>query len=320
MTRRALVTGVGGFIGSSIARALLQRDWIVRGVDNFMSGDERDVPAGVDLLTGDLRDLEVARAACEGAEVVWHQAAVRNVARSVDDPLLTNSCNVTASLHVLMAADEAGVSRVIYASSSSVYGEVGGPASVEDQTPSPRSPYAVAKLTAEQYCRVWTGIKGLSTVSLRYFNVFGPGQNPESKYSAVFPGFISALTEGRAPEVHWDGEQSRDFTYIDDVVRANILAADADSRSDGAVFNIAGGTERSVNDVLQAVSKAVGTWIEPTRTPMRAGDVRRSRANISRAKDLLGWEPEARWEEAVAATVEWFLRRKVPVGSESEGA
>ena len=310
MKRIGLVTGVGGFIGSSIARALLQQGWTVRGVDNFLTGSEDDVPPGVDLVRGDLRDLETAKSVCKGVETVWHQAAVRNVARSIEEPLLTESCNVNATINLLLGADEAAVRRVIYASSSSVYGDVAGSANFEDQPLDPRSPYAVSKLSAEQYCRVWTRVKGLSTVSLRYVNVFGPGQNPDSKYSAVFPGFISALTEDRAPEVHWDGEQSRDFTYIDDVVRANLMAGDAGPEADGTVMNIAGGGSKSVNDVLRAVSEKVGKWIEPDHLPMRAGDVRRSRADISRAESLLGWKPQAQWDEAVAETVQWFTDHK----------
>jgi nucleoside-diphosphate-sugar epimerase len=206
------------------------------------------------------------------------------------------------------------VRRVVYASSSSVYGDVAEGRQREDMTPSPLSPYAVSKLAAEQYCRVWTHLKGLSTVSLRYFNVFGPGQRPESKYAAVFPGFISALAESRAPEVHWDGEQSRDFSYIDDVVRANVAAAEAGPDADGAVINVAGGDPKSVNEVLDVVSEAIGRWIEPVRTPKRAGDVRRTHADISRARDVLGWTPQADWKESVAQTVAWFLQRRGAAG------
>jgi nucleoside-diphosphate-sugar epimerase len=176
----------------------------------------------------------------------------------------------------------------------------------EDLPPDPLSPYAASKLAGELYCRVWTRLKGLSTVSLRYFNVFGPGQSLESKYAAVFPAFCSALVAGRSPEVHWDGEQARDFTYIDDVVRANLLAAGVDDRVDGAVLNIAGGRPKTVNEVLRSVSDALGTWIAPVQTPRRAGDVRRTNADISRAGELLGWRPEAEWDEAVRATVRWF--------------
>ncbi|HEX2032403.1 MAG TPA: NAD-dependent epimerase/dehydratase family protein, partial [Actinomycetota bacterium] len=212
--------------------------------------------------------------------------------------------NVLGTLHVVMAARRPR--RVVYASSSSVYGDVGDAVNRETMTPDPRSPYAASKLAAEHYCRVWTHLKGLSTVSLRYFNVFGPGQHRDSKYAAVFPGFCSALVEGRAPEVHWDGEQSRDFTYIDDVVNANLLAAEAGGEADGSVLNIAGGRPRTVNEVLRSVSAAVGRWIDPVTAPRRAGDIRRTHADISRAREVLGWEPRADWDEAVAATVRWF--------------
>jgi nucleoside-diphosphate-sugar epimerase len=302
---RALVTGGGGFIGSAIARSLVSQGHEVRVLDNFLTGFREAVPEGVELFEGDLRDLDEVRGACRDIEVVFHQGAVRSVPRSVDEPMLVQECNVLGTLHVLLAAADAGVRRVVYASSSSVYGDVSEGTDREEMAPDPLSPYAVTKLTGEYYCRVWTRLGGPSTVSLRYFNVFGPGQHAESKYAAVFPGFCSALVAGRPPEVHWDGEQTRDFTYIDDVVRANLLAAEADAS--GAVVNIAGGSPKSVNEVLQAVSREVGTWIEPVRTPKRSGDVRRTHADISRARDLLGWEPRADWRESVAATVRWFV-------------
>ncbi|MGH2728550.1 MAG: SDR family oxidoreductase [Actinomycetota bacterium] len=306
----ALVTGGAGFIGSAIARALLERGWTVRVFDNLLTGFEENIPDGAAFVQGDLRDLDAVREACAGAEVVFHQAALRSVPRSVDDPLLSESCNVAGTVNLLVGAEQAGVRRVVYASSSSVYGDVAEGRQQEDMTPSPLSPYAVSKLAAEQYCRVWTHLKGLSTVSLRYFNVFGPGQRPESRYAAVFPAFIAALVADRAPEVHWDGEQSRDFSYIDDVVRANIAAATAGPEADGAVINVAGGEPKTVNEVLKAVSDSVGRWIEPERTPKRAGDIRRTHADISRAKRLIGWEPGAAWEPSVAATVAWFLDRR----------
>jgi nucleoside-diphosphate-sugar epimerase len=307
---RALVTGGAGFIGSSIARELLANDWEVRILDNFLTGFEDAVPQDAELVRGDIRDLDTCRAACADIDVVFHQAAFRSVPKSVDDPRLSNDCNITGSLNLLMAAGDAGVKRLVYASSSSAYGDISGTINQEDLPTNPRSPYAVSKLAAEQYCRLWSDLKGLSTVSLRYFNVFGPGQHPDSKYSAVFPGFVSALVEGRAPEVHWDGEQSRDFTYIDDVVRANILGAQADDRVSGMVFNIGGGEPKSINDVLRAVADAVGTWIEPQHSPKRQGDIRSTEADVSRAAEYLGWKPEADWVESVAATVSWFQQKR----------
>lgn len=302
----ALVTGGAGFIGSAIARELIKDNWDVRVFDNLLTGFEENVPDESDFVQGDLRDLASIREACRDVDVVFHQAALRSVPKSVDDPTLANACNVTGTLHLLVAAEEAGVRRVVYASSSSVYGDSKEPINREDMVTNPMSPYAASKLAGEHYCRIWARIKGLSTVSLRYFNVFGPGQHPESKYAAVFPAFVSALVEGKAPELHWDGEQSRDFSYIDDVVGANLLAARAGEKVDGAVINIGGGSPRTVNDVLHSVSVALDRWIEPTSTPRRAGDVRRTHADITRAGVLLGWKPEADWQEAVRETARWF--------------
>jgi nucleoside-diphosphate-sugar epimerase len=306
---RTLVTGGAGFIGSSIARALLARGDDVRILDDFFSGFPENVPEGAELLKGDIRDPDAVRAACRGVEVVFHEAAVRSVPKSVDDPMRSNDVNVTGTLTVLMGAEAEGVRRVVYASSSSAYGESSQEIQREDDPSTPISPYAVSKLAGEHYCGVWTRLKGLSTVSLRYFNVFGPGQHPESRYAAVFPAFVSALVSGTAPELHWDGEQSRDFSYIDDVVAANLLAASAGPEAGGAVLNIGGGRPRTVNEVLRAVSDAVGTWIDPVRLPRRPGDVRHTRADISRARELLDWEPQAEWTPSVQATVDWFRRR-----------
>ena len=308
--KSALVTGGAGFIGSAISRALLADGWRVRVLDNLLTGFEENIPEGATFVRADLRDPEGLAPSCAGVDVIFHQAALRSVPRSVDDPVLSESCNITGTLNLLVAAEEANVRRVVYASSSSVYGDVAEGRQHEAMTPSPLSPYAVSKLSAEQYCRVWTHLKGLSTVSLRYFNVFGPGQRPESKYAAVFPAFVAALVEGKAPEVHWDGEQSRDFSYIDDVVRANIAAATAGPEADGAVINVAGGDPKTINEVLQEVSTAVGRWVDPIRTPKRAGDIRRTHADISAAKRLLGFEPQAVWEESVARTVAWFEERR----------
>jgi nucleoside-diphosphate-sugar epimerase len=303
---KALVTGGAGFIGSALARELLERGGEVRVLDNLVTGFEEVVPEGAEFLKEDLRDLEATRRACKGIDVVFHQAAIRSVPRSVDNPILTNEANVSGTLNLLIAASEAGARRVVYASSSSVYGDTEGALNREDMAPSPQSPYAVSKLTGELYCRVWTSLGRISTVSLRYFNVFGPGQHPESKYAAVFPAFISALLNDRPPEVHWDGEQSRDFSFIDDVVEANLLAGQAGPDVDGAVFNIGGGRPRTVNEVLGSVADALERWIEPIHAPKRAGDVRHTRADITRPRDMLGWEPKESWDEAVAATVRWF--------------
>lgn len=306
---QVLVTGGAGFIGSALARALVEHGHQVRVLDNFLTGFEENIPAQAELVEGDLRDFETLRKACEGMEVVFHQAAVRSVPRSVEDPLLVDSCNVVGTLHLLMAAEEARVRRVVYASSSSVYGGGEKGLNREDARPNPLSPYAVSKLAGEQYCRVWTRIKDLSTVSLRYFNVFGPGQHPDSKYAAVFPAFISALAGGRPPEIHWDGEQSRDFTFVQDVVRANVLAAQAGDRVDGQVINVGAGRAKTVNEVLKSISEAMGRWIDPVQKAKRTGDVRHTHADITRAGEILGWEPQAQWVPAVEETVRWFLYR-----------
>lgn len=303
---KALVTGGAGFIGSSLAAELIERGAEVRVLDNLLTGFGKNVPEKADFLEGDIRDPATVRKACAGVEVVFHQAALRSVPKSVDDPFLSQQCNIAGTLNVLAAAEESGVRRVVYASSSSVYGGSETQINREDAVPNPRSPYAVSKLAGEYYCRVWTHLKSLSTVSLRYFNVFGPGQHPESKYAAAFPGLISALLAGKAPEIHWDGEQSRDFTYVDDVVSSNILAAEADDRVDGAVINIGSGRPITVNEVLKSISDAIGVWIDPVSTPKRPGDVRRTHADINRAREILDWEPGAIWDEAVAATVRWF--------------
>lgn len=303
---KALVTGGAGFIGSAIARALLERGDDVRVLDSFVTGFKESAPEGAELMRADLCDRTAVAAACRDIDIVFHQGALRSVPRSVDHPLATNDANITGTLNLLVAAEAAGARRLVYASSSSVYGDCAGALQKEDMPSDPRSPYAVSKLAGEHYCRAWSHLGRLSTVSLRYFNVFGPGQHPDSKYAAVFPAFISALTHRRPPEVHWDGEQSRDFTFIDDVVAANLAAAEASDDVSGHVFNIGGGGAKSVNEVLQTVSESVGTWIEPTHTAKRSGDVRHTRADITKAARLLSWRPEAEWNEAVKATVAWF--------------
>ncbi len=304
---RIIVTGGAGFIGSALAHRLIAGGADVRVLDNLSTGRLENVPHKAEFVLGDLRDLEQVADACRDVEVVFHQAAIRSVPRSMDDPGLTNDSNITGTLNLLRAASASGVRKVVYASSSSAYGDAQKMPLSEDARPGPLSPYAVSKLAAEYYCQVWSRSMRLPTVSLRYFNVFGPGQRPDSKYAAVFPAFTSALAVGRAPEVHWDGEQSRDFTFIDDVVRANIAASNADFRSNGEVFNIGSNRPRTINEVLRSVSAAFDRWIEPILEPKRAGDVRHTHADTSKARALLDWSPTVEWDDAVAQTVAWFV-------------
>ncbi len=304
---KALVTGGAGFIGSAIARELAARGDEVIVLDNLSAGSEDAVPSEAKLLTEDIRDLSALKSAMQDVDIVFHQAAIRSVPRSVEEPHLVNETNITGTLNVLTAATEAGVDRVIYASSSSGYGGSTGQMSRETDVAAPHSPYAVSKLAAEYYCRVWTEIRGLSTVSLRYFNVFGPGQRADSKYAAVFPSFIDSLLKGEAPEIQWDGDQTRDFTFIDDVVRANLAAAAADNQVDGRVLNIASGRPKSINDVFSSLSTSMDMHIEPIRTPKRKGDIRHSYADISLARALLNWEPRCDWEDAIRRTLDWFV-------------
>ncbi|HUI26295.1 MAG TPA: SDR family oxidoreductase, partial [Candidatus Kryptonia bacterium] len=275
-----LVTGGAGFIGASLAEALVARGDRVRIFDNFSTGS-RDNLTGfedrVEIVEGDVRDLAAVRRAMAGVTYVSHQAALRSVPRSVDDPLSSDDVNTHGTLHVLVAAREAKVRRVVYASSSSAYGDSELLPKVEDQTPQPISPYAVSKLAGEQYCRVFAKIYGLETVALRYFNVFGPKQSPESKYAAVVPLFIRAALHNEPLEIHGDGEQSRDFTYIDNVVQANLRSCRAPGVG-GEVFNIACNARYSVLDIAHCIEKLLGRAVKIEHTPPRSGDVRHTQA------------------------------------------
>ena len=306
-----LVTGGAGFIGSHVVERLLKDGVRVRVLDNFSTGRRENLAfangAGeqLDVIDGDLRDLATVERAVRGADVIYHQAAMRSVPRSVDDPLGANENNVTGTLHLLEAARRHGVKRVVFASSSSVYGENPELPKREDQTLAPISPYAVSKAANEQYARVWTRLYGLETVGLRYFNVFGPRQDPKSEYAAVVPRFILWGLRGEPLEVHGTGEQSRDFTYIDNVVEANILAGQA-ADANGEAFNVGCGDRISLLDMIAMLESLLGRKLERRHAPTRGGDVLHTLADVSKAKRLMGYTPQVDFAEGFRRTVEHF--------------
>jgi UDP-glucose 4-epimerase len=303
---RALVTGGAGFIGSSIVDVLVQAGHEAVVLDDLSTGFAEHVRGDVPLFKGDVADEALVRKACEDVEVVFHHAASRAVFRSVEDPLAPDMTNSHGTLTVLKAALDNGVRRVIYASSSSVYGGLAPTPTPESAPVMPVSPYGVTKLAGEHYCRVFAELYDIETVALRYFNVYGPRQRPDSAYAAVIPLFIDALQQGRRPEVHGDGKQSRDFTYIDDVVAANLAAAASPEVGRGEVLNIAGGQEHSLLDLLEILGRICGVTPDPEFTASRAGDVRRSSADASLAHRLLGFETKVDFEEGLRRTVDWF--------------
>jgi len=306
-----LVTGGAGFIGSHVAERLLKDGLRVRILDNFSTGRRENLAfadgAGerLEVIDGDLRDLATVERAVRGADIIYHQAAMRSVPRSVDDPLGANENNVTGTLHLLEAARRHGVKRVVFASSSSVYGENPELPKREDQTLAPISPYAVSKAANEQYARVWTRLYGLETVGLRYFNVFGPRQDPKSEYAAVVPRFILWGLRGEPLEVHGTGEQSRDFTYIDNVVEANILAGQAED-ANGEAFNVGCGDRISLLDMIAMLESLLGRKLERRHAPTRGGDVLHTLADVSKAKRLMGYTPQVDFAEGFRRTVEHF--------------
>jgi UDP-glucose 4-epimerase len=303
-----LVTGGAGFIGSHLVEALLARGRHVRVLDNFSTGDPANLAAvrdDVEVIDGDITDRTALTAALRGVAVVFHQAALASVPRSVADPAATHEACATGTLNVLLAARDAGVRRVVYAASSSAYGNSARLPKRESDSTAPLSPYAVAKLAGEHYCAAFSEVYGLETVRLRYFNVFGPRQSPDSPYAAVIPLFLREMLAGRSPRVHGDGEQSRDFTFVDDVVRANLLAAEAPGVS-GRVYNIAGGRRVSLLQLVATLNALLGTDISPAHGPPRPGDVRHSQADISRAAADLGYGPRVSIEAGLRRCVEFF--------------
>ena len=306
-----LVTGGGGFIGSNLVRALVERGDDVRVLDNFSTGARANLAEladDVEIVEGELRSYERVHAATRGIEVVFHQGALPSVPRSVQDPLTTSAVNVEGTLNVLLAARDEGVRRVICASSSSVYGNSGELPRLETAHPDPISPYGVSKLAAERYCVSFSRVYPLETVALRYFNVFGPNQDPTSQYAAVVPRFITAVADGRTVTIYGDGEQRRDFTYVENVVDANLAAATADGVS-GAVLNVATGRPTTVNELAETIGALLGRTVERDVQAERTGDVRDSWADITRARELLGWEPRTGLEEGLRLTAEFFLQR-----------
>lgn len=316
-----LVTGGAGFIGSHITQRLVAMGERVRVLDNFSFGKQenlRGLEDKVEVIFGDLLDQGVVRKAMEGVEVVFHQAALRSVPFSVENPALVNRVNVEGTVNVLVAARDAGVKRVVYASSSSVYGNGLVLPKSEQQIPSPISPYAVSKLTGEYYCKVFTELYGVETVSLRYFNVYGPRQDPNSQYAAVIPRFIRWAFRGEPMEVHGDGLQSRDFTYIDNVVAANLRAAHS-REGIGGVFNVGQGKAHTLLDLVDLLQEILGIELRLLHTAGRPGDVRDTLADIFQAERCLAYRPQVSFEEGIARSVE-YLGRQIGQGASLEPA
>jgi UDP-glucose 4-epimerase len=307
---KCLVTGGAGFIGSHIAQALARKSHEVRILDNLSTGRLENVESfknDVSIIKGDIRDRDVVADAVRGVDYVFHQAALASVPRSLKDPSSTNEVNVQGTLNILEAAKNERVKMVVYASSSSAYGDSKTLPKVENMVPDPKSPYAVSKLAGELYCRVFSQAYGLPTVSLRYFNVFGPRQDPASQYAAVIPIFVTSLIEGRSPTIFGDGEQSRDFTYIDDVVDANLLACRSKGLP-GSVYNVACGGRITLNSLFDKVRTLIGTELAAEYGPARVGDVKHSQASIDAIRKDLGFVPKVTIDEGLRRTVEWYQK------------
>jgi UDP-glucose 4-epimerase len=304
---KVLVTGGAGFIGSNLVRALQERGDDVRVLDNFSTGFRGNLESlGVEIVEGELRSYERVHNAVRGTELVYHLGALGSVPRSVQDPLTSNAVNVDGTLNVLLAGRDEGVKRVVFASSTSVYGTNPPLPTNEDQRLDPISPYGVAKLAAERYCAAFTRVyDAFETVVLRYFNVYGPRQSPSSQYAAVIPLFIAAIGAGEPVTIYGDGAQSRDFTYVEDAVAATIAAGEAQGAS-GRAFNVAGGKPESVNAVADTIGRLLGKPVERAHQPPRAGDIRDSEADLSAAREVLGYEPQVELEEGLRRTIEYL--------------
>jgi UDP-glucose 4-epimerase len=311
MAKTCVITGGAGFIGSHIAERLLKDGQQVRILDNFITGKRANIAhlnGAVQVIEGSITERATLDKALDGADYVFHQAALPSVPRSVDDPLTTHEFNITGTLHLLMAARDAGVKRVVYAASSSAYGDMEGEFKTEDLLPHPLSPYGVSKLAGEFYCQAFTQTYGLETVCLRYFNVFGPRQDETSHYSAVIPRFIVAMLQGQQPIIYGDGEQSRDFTYIDNVVHGNLLAAEAPDAA-GEVMNLATGGRVSLLELVDKLNAILDTHFAPNFQPARTGDIKHSRAGVEKARDLLDFEPVVDFDTGLRRTVAWYRER-----------
>ena len=310
-----LITGISGFIGSSLARALLASGEQVRGVDNFSTGRREnlaEILSRIDYREADILDLDALRKACDGVDFVLHQAAIPSVPKSVLDPLGSNRSNVDGTVNLLVAARDAKVKRVVYAASSSAYGDTPTLPKHEAMKPDPISPYAVAKLASEQYMISFYRCYGLETVCLRYFNIFGPRQDPSSPYSGVLAKFITLMLRGEPPTMFGDGEQSRDFTYIDNAVEANLLACHAPAaQAAGGVFNVATGRRVTLNETFTLLQDLTGYRGRPVYGPERGGDIKHSLADIAKAEAALGYKPKVDFEEGLRRTVEWYRSKSV---------
>ncbi len=312
--KSALVTGGAGFIGSALVRGLLSREDVERVVvvDNLLTGGEAnlsEVRDSIEFHLADTRDLGAMKGLFQGVDVVFHQAAIPSVPRSIEEPDLTHDVNVNGTFNVFRAAQESGVRRVVYAASSSAYGDQPDLPKKESMRPSPRSPYAVQKLVGEYYARIFWQVHGVETVSLRYFNVFGPRQDPSSPYSGVLSLFCAAVFERRAPTIFGDGEQSRDFTFVDDIVRLNLLAADS-PRAPGNVYNGGTGSRHTLNEVWAVLEKIENVEIPPTYGPPRRGDVKHSQADLTATRRDLGYEPRVSFEEGLRRTLQWYRQSR----------
>ena len=303
-----LVTGGAGFIGSNICKKLVSQGCFVRVLDNLLTGKKKnlaDVMDKIEFIEADMGESEVAQSAMKDIDVVLHQGALPSVPLSVDNPANTHRHCVDATFALLLAARDAGVKRFVYAASSSAYGDTPTLPKVETMPPSPLSPYAVAKLVGEYYCSVFSQVFGLETISLRYFNVFGPQQDPTSQYAAAIPAFVTAILKDKPPTIYGDGEQSRDFTYIDNVVEANLLAARA-KKTKGEVINIACGQAVTVNEIIDMINNLLGKSVKPTYTPPRPGDVKHSIADITAAQNLIDFKPTVSFREGLQLAIDWY--------------